>query len=88
MLFFAPFFYPDLFSVTQVQVQEVSDADLDAGIFIIVIGFINDIIGRFSILISISTSGTIIGTIVGIITGTYTVGVIVAVIRIIAEALP
>lgn len=87
MLFIAPFFAPDLFNVSKDKIDEISTS-AEAPIFQAVLTFIAELITRFSILLSISTSGTIIGTIVGIFTGAYTIGFLWALLSLIAEALP
>ncbi len=82
-LFFTPILAPNIISVTQEELQQINQP-VEAGIFEIVIGFINGLIVRFSLLISISTTNLFIG----IIIGAYSAGALVALIKIIAEALP
>jgi hypothetical protein len=82
-IFFAPVLQSDILSIDSIDPEGLSP-DVEAGIFQVVISFINDLINRFSILISISTSNPI----VGIFLGGYTVGFIWALSRLIAEALP
>lgn len=88
MLFIAPFFAPDLFSVTQDAIREINADVATAPIFQVVLTFIAEVIIRFSILLSITTSGTIIGSIIGIFVFTYSIGFLWALLSLIAEALP
>lgn len=87
MLFLTPFFAPVLFNVDNTDIGEVTQP-VEAGIFEVVIGFINNLITRFVILINISTSLTWYGTIIGLFIGAYSVGAIMVLLRLIAEALP
>lgn len=88
MLAVSPFFAPDLFNVQSSDFQEISPGIAEAGIFQVVISFINDLVLRFQVLFTISTSGTVIGSIVGIIIGAFTIGAAIVLSRLVAEALP
>ena len=74
---------PDALSVTSTEIDEIS-GEVEAGIFEIVVNFINFIVFRLSILLTISSSNIV----VGFVLGGYTVGAFVAIIKLIAEALP
>ena len=83
-LFFTPILAPDIISVSNQEIQELNAPLPEANIFVIVLDFIGDMIARFSLLLSISTTNIFIG----IIIGAYSAGALVALIKLIAEALP
>ncbi len=87
MLFLAPFFQPDLFNVSNSDIEGITTT-ADANLVQVIFNFINDVIARFSVLIGISTCGSLVCTIIGIFTGAYSIGAVIVMIRIIAEALP
>lgn len=88
MLFITPFFAPELFNVDQEQINEINEEFAELPIFQVVLSFINQVVTRFVVLVSISTSGTLVGTIVGIFIFAYSFGFLWALLSLIAEALP